>query len=458
MIDIKKLTAFFAFVCSSFCAAYTPNTFIAYIGGFNGPDNIAITPNGLYAYIVDDGSNSVKIINTDASSPTFNTLIPAPALLGVFNAPSGIAVSPNSQFVYVTNTGSNNIKVIDTQSNTIVATITGPFNAPNSIAITPDGMFAYVTNNNNNNVNVINLSLNTVLSTPSLNGIVSNPFDIQVTPNGNYVYVSNLSGSMTVIDTALNTSIPAPGLANTNPQPEGFAITANGLFAYVSDGSGSDVTVLNINPASPQFNTVISAPNLTNAFDFPNDVATTSDGNYAYVTNFIGATGSVSSVSVIDTNPASPTYNSTLNTPGLVVPTSQAPFTRFLALAATPDARFVYAVDGFNNTVDVIYTGIIAAPLNFSACKTRNQFLTQIDFINQLTWSAPVIGNPPAAYQIYRDATLQMLVATVSATGPLRYNDHNRPPASNDTYYIVSVDAAGNRSSAVSTNAMTLCS
>lgn len=456
LVCITALTVNFSSLCS-----YTPNTFIAFISGFNSPSYIAITPDNNYAYVTDDGSDSVLVIDTNPSSPTFNTLISAPNLLGVFNGPSGIAITPNGQYAYVANSASNNVLAIDTNPlsttfNSVIATLTGPFDSPNSIAMTPNGNYAYVTNAGNNSITVINLANNTILTTPNLNGILNSPFAIAITPNGNYAYITNLSGSVTVVDIRINAPVSAPGLASVNSQPEGLAITANGLVAYVSDGSGTDVTVLDINPASLTFNTVISTPNLANTFDFPNGVATTSDGNYAYVSNFIGATGNISSVSVIDTNPASPTYNSTLNTPGLVV-ASPPPFTRFISLAATPNARFVYVVDGFNNTVDVIYTGIITPPLNFTSCTTQNTFLLQRDLINYLTWSAPTIGNPPVTYNIYRDPALQTLVATIPATSTLEYYDHNRSPYARDTYYIVSVDGSGNMSSPVSTAPTSLC-
>lgn len=469
----KKIFCSFLFLTlmQSSCLATAPNTFIAFISGFNNPVDIATTPSNLFAYVTDGGSNSVLVIDTNQSSPTFNTLIAAPSLNGVFNNPADLAITPNSNFAYVCDAGSNSVLVINTNPaspsfNTLIAApgLASVFNQPNSIAITPNGLFAYVTNAGNNNLSVIDinpssLTYNTVLVTPGLNGILSSPFAIVITPSGNYAYISNLTGSVGVVDTnpsslTYNTLLVTPGLSAVNAQPEGLAITANGFFAYVSDGAGTDVSVIDTNPASPTFNTVLSAPNLLSAFNAPNGVATTSDGNYAYVTNFLGSSGSISSVSVIDTNPSSSTYNSTLSTPDL----SLSGIIRFVALAATANARFVYAIDAFNNTTDVIYTGIIAAPINFTGCKIKNVFLVQTDLINHLTWSAPTTGALPVAYNIYRDAGLTQLVATVPATSILQYNDHNRLSTANETYYLVSVDSGGNLSAPVSTTVSQSCS
>lgn len=458
MISLKKVYFITLLLHIHYTAPTAPNTFIAFITGFDGPYAIAITPNGLRAYVTD--GTTVRVIDTNDASPTFNTLIATPNLVGVFNGPNSIAITPDSKYAYVVNNVDNSVLIIDTTTNSLVSApdLMGAFNSPASIAITPNGLYAYVPNAGNNSVNVIRLADNTVLTTPDLDGILTSPFDIGILPNGHYGYITNLTGNVNVINTNpaspnFNKPVSAPGLASVNAQPEGFGITPYRLFAYVSDGSAANVSALDVNPSSPTFNTVISAPNLATAFNAPNDAASTPDGDYTYVTNFLGASGSISSVSVIDTNPASPTYNSTLNTPGLVAP---APTTRYFTLAATPNARYVYAVDGFNNNVSVIYTGIITPPLNFSGCTLVNRFLLQKEYVNRLTWSAPTLGIIPAAYKIYRDAALTQLVATVPASPRMVYYDHNRLSSGN-TYYIVSVDELGNASAATSTTVTAFC-
>lgn len=457
---LKKYSLLSLFFLFQYSAATPSNTIIATISGFNSPYAIAITPDSLHAYVT-DGTN-ISVIDTNPSSPTFNTIIAAPGLQSIIsNAPS-IAITPNGTFAYAADISNNSVVVIDTNSssptyNTVVpaAGLVGTFNAPNSIAITPDGMRAYVANSGNNSVNVIDIdpgspTYNTILSTSGLNGILINPFDIAITSNGLYGYIANLNGTMTVIDTdpsspTYNTQIAAPGLVSVNAQPEGFAFTADGLFAYVSNGAANEVTFIDVNPASPNFNTVLSAPSLLNAFNAPNDVAVTPDGSYAYVSNFLGTSGSASSVSVIDINPASSGYNTALVTPGLDTPG----ISRMFTVAVTPNARYAYATDGYNQVVYAIYTGIIAAPQNFRACIGENIFLSQTEYSNVLTWTASTFGNPPTAYKIYGDAGLTNLIATVPASGELQYVIHNVNPKDIKTYYIVATDGTNNSSPAV---------
>lgn len=451
MISKKLWLLLAAGVFSNPCCATQPNTYIAFIGGFNGPAYIAITPNGQRAYVSDTSSNSVLVIDTNSSSPTFNQLISAPALDGAFNNPLNLAATLDGQFVYVSNNVANTVVVISTATNTIVQTISGSgLSSPGAIAMTPDGLYAYVANGGDNTLKVITLSNNNVSSPAGLVGL-DGPFAIAITPNGQYAYVTNVSNqTVSVFDLNTNTAFTT---INVGAQAEGIAITPDGLFAYVTGSSGSGVELLNINPASPDFNTVVSTPGLTTGFNAPNGVVVTADGNYAYVSNFLGATSGVNSVSLIDT-----ISNTVLSEPGLNVP-NPPPFTRFISLAATPDARYVYVVDGFNNFVAVIYTGILTPPLNVVGCKKQNRFLAQIDFINHLTWSAPVIGIAPTAYNIFRDARLQYAIATIPAGAPREYDDHNRSPQVQDTYYIVSSDSFGNDSpTAASTTPTAPCS
>jgi YVTN family beta-propeller protein len=88
---------------------------------------IAMTPDGKYAYVSNQGSNSVSVLDT-ASNTIVKTVL-------VGTSPAGVAVTPDGAHVYVSNQGSNSVSVLDTASNTVVATI--PVTAPSAISIIP---------------------------------------------------------------------------------------------------------------------------------------------------------------------------------------------------------------------------------------------------------------------------------------------------------------------------------
>lgn len=110
------------------------------------PQDIAVTPNGRYAYIslldFSGGTGGVWVV--DLKKRTTVTVINTGDPLV-----HGIGMTPDGEFVFATNfsAGSNSVSVISTATNTIVATIpTGP--QPNEVAVTPDGTTGFITNQN----------------------------------------------------------------------------------------------------------------------------------------------------------------------------------------------------------------------------------------------------------------------------------------------------------------------
>jgi hypothetical protein len=99
----------------------------------------------------------------------------------------------------------------------------------------------------------------------------------------------------------------------------------------------------------------------------------------------------------------------------------------------------------------------ILPPASVSGCKTKNVFLLQTDYINKITWTTPAYGDEPVSYNIYRDAALTQLAATVSASSTLKFYDHDRNPNVIYSYYITTVDGYGNESDAASMTVTSSC-
>lgn len=92
----------------------------------------------------------------------------------------------------------------------------------------------------------------------------------------------------------------------------------------------------------------------------------------------------------------------------------------------------------------------MSGPSNLTGSQKVNRFLFQKDIINVLNWQAPSDAAGIVGYKVYRDSGLTDLAASISATAPLTYADHNRKPGILYTYYVVSVDGSGNLSSPTS--------
>jgi YVTN family beta-propeller protein len=235
------------------------------------PFAVAITPDGDYAYVTNGGSASVSVISTTSNK------VSATITVGI--GPYGVAFSPDGRYAYVTNFGTSTVSVVSTALTMVVATVPVG-NSPQGVAVSPDGQCVYVADFGAGTVSVISTVSNTVTATVT---VEAGPNDVAVTPDGGYVYVVNSgSGSVSVIDTSTNLVIAR--VAGFN-QPSGLALTPSGAYTYVSNLGGDTVSV--INTATNTITAVLSAGR------GPYGLAVTPNGEYVYVVNYDSATLSV---------------------------------------------------------------------------------------------------------------------------------------------------------------------
>lgn len=235
---------------------------------FNEPSDIAITPNGKFAYVVNETgsvSGSVSVINI-ASNSVIQQITDAS-----FDTPFGIAITPDGTTAYVTNAAGNSVTIINLASNSVQGTVSGAnFNEPVFIAITPDGTTAYVTNTIGNSVSIINLATNTVTGVVTDIGTFNQPYAIAITPNGKIAYVTNIggNGSISVIDLTVNKVI---GTVSNLPTPSGstaLAFTQDGTVAYIIDQRTNQVHIAVVATNTIQGNVTDRTPATFNAPDF----------------------------------------------------------------------------------------------------------------------------------------------------------------------------------------------
>ncbi|MFI2186662.1 IPT/TIG domain-containing protein [Streptomyces sioyaensis] len=92
------------------------------------------------------GANRLDLINT-ATHTVVTTVTELPI-------PFGVAVSPNGLVAYITRDGDDSVSALDIVHNEITDTVPG-FHAPSWLAVTPDGLEVYVVNNGNETVRVL---------------------------------------------------------------------------------------------------------------------------------------------------------------------------------------------------------------------------------------------------------------------------------------------------------------
>ena len=324
--------------------------------------------------------------------------------------------------------------MINTASNTVIATIS-PFNLqPLGIAITPDGKTAYVATSTfpNGEVIVIDTATNTITTTITV-GVQGLPFDVGITSDGLFAFVTNLNGNfITQIDTSTNTTI---AMAAPTPGTNSFGITSPliGTKLYLAQNSSSLVSVLDTNTLafSPVLGGIVT----------PIEIAMTPDGNFIYISQ-----NTANFVTKMNTT--------TLVTSAIAVPSQPT------GIAITPDGNYAYVSQTSGASVAVIDTstnaiiatvgvgnapaGIAFASVSSSGgfvvsgeCK-KNQFLTESDLFNVIRWSPPP-GAIPTQYKIFCGS---VLIATLPGS-TLQFEHHNLKKNKSYSYSVFAEDETG---------------
>jgi 6-phosphogluconolactonase (cycloisomerase 2 family) len=265
-----------------------------------------------YAYVVNNGSNTVSQYAIDASG-ALSSLSTATVATG--NSPQSVTVDPSDKYVYVTNLTDNTISQYVIQSdgtlapNTQATVATG--HGPWAFAVSPSGAWAYVVNSADNTISQFSVNASGALDATTVATVATGtePWNITLSPNGKYAYVANhgtlAPGGMTVSQYAVDASSGAltplnpPTVPTAFHYPGGITVDPTSSYAYLSNidgntisqyGIGADGTLSSLNPASVAAGTE------------PVFLAFDPTGKYAYEANytvdFSAAAGTVSQYAV----------------------------------------------------------------------------------------------------------------------------------------------------------------
>jgi YVTN family beta-propeller protein len=189
-----------------------------------------------------------------------------------------VAVSVSATRAYVANQGSNSVSVIDLSRNppVVVATIEVG-SQPDASALSANGARLYASNFGSGTVSAIDTATNAVAKTVTVG---SGPTGL-VEVDG-LVYVANLSShSVSVFDPALAapkvTSFAVPATGSTLSAPSGLAASANGHRLYVNDARNGKTFVFDLTQSPP----VSTGSVLNGAGSFPAYLAVSSSTGFS---------------------------------------------------------------------------------------------------------------------------------------------------------------------------------
>jgi 6-phosphogluconolactonase (cycloisomerase 2 family) len=257
-----------------------------------GTSKVVLTPNGKFAYLVGQLSNTISLFNMDPTSG-LSPFIPPTMPTGDVS-PEEIVITPNGKFAYVTSDGLILQYSIDPISGKLSPLTPAAIRTVSTrvIDISPDGRFAYVgfsSRGSSSGIQQFSIGTDGQLSLLSQFTVLTSdePWSLARTPDNKFLYVI-VFGKSGVIQYSID---PVSGkliflaTAPTSATPENIAITPSGKFAYVSDIGAGIVAQYSID-INGQLNLLTPA---SIVMPWPTAITITPDNQYTYITNQDGS-------------------------------------------------------------------------------------------------------------------------------------------------------------------------
>jgi len=195
------------------------------------PTGLAFSPDGFTAYVTNQYSQNVGVIDVASAQQVATIFTPA-------GNPSVVRVSPDGSRLFI-GTTSTTVYIVDTQTRQIIGSVQTGF-VPNSFAVNPDGRIMYAGASQGGSVTEFDMFTGQVLRTFYVGGT---PQDLAVTKTGRTLYVGNEDGFLNQID------LPS-GQITANIQLAGGAfgigVTPDDVQAYVGIPSAGLVQIFNL--------------------------------------------------------------------------------------------------------------------------------------------------------------------------------------------------------------------
>jgi YVTN family beta-propeller protein len=306
-----------------------------------GPIAVAISPDGSTAYVANEYSANVTVVDLATHSVV--------ATLPDRQTPYAIAVSPDGKWVYVADYGTKTISLIDATTNTAVGPQTVFSSSPNGVAFSSDGKYLLVTTigapGDTGTLTRLEIDPHTGASGApqtmwSATGSqpLTGPSAVAMGGHGGAFTNMNLNGGSVGCLSADGT---VTGMLTVGGMPQGVAVNPAGTVAAVVQLSTRVVTLVDLATCTAVSSADVGMSPVTASFS--------PDGARVFVSN-----AGASSISVIDA------------ADGTVLATPSVDSAGPMGSAVTPDGTMLAVAGQSNNVLGLYMLPTASAPASMS--------------------------------------------------------------------------------------------
>jgi 6-phosphogluconolactonase len=310
-----------------------------------------------YVYATLPDANQVIAYREDPNSGVLTQIAGSPYSVG--DGANSLVLHPSGKFLYVSNPGQNesDISLFTIATNGVLTevfprTSVAPYTKQGFLNMDPAGKFLYVANVGSNNISVFAIDSGTGALTPLTGKLASSTFttqlpilNMQLTPSGNYLYISSGAGPGTPSGVVEAFSVTAGALQPIQPvsvfptagnNPNGLAIDPTGTFLYVANSSSNSISIFTI-ASTGSLSPVQNSP-IDSTYTVPISLILDSAGKFLYVAN--QGSNNVAAYSISSTTglPAILTITSTTGTTTTAFATESSPS----LVALDPNGKYLF--------------------------------------------------------------------------------------------------------------------
>ena len=432
--------------CTSFGAnfyQYARNTISGELSYFASgtntslPINFKISADGLFGYIVNSGSVFISLYSRSTSTGLLNFV----SSVSGGTSPYDMIIASNAIHVYDTDTTGNLIYFFTRNTSTGVLTASSSQatgTSPKGICMSADGLHVYSANYGGNNITrVIRNTSTGAISSPvnyAISGVA--PTGMCISPDGLHVYAASYPVSYLARNTSTG-ALSGGGTIAGGAQPYDIKITSNGLFVYVSSVSDNTIWQYSRNTSTGVL-TSLTPASLLIAATSPGNILLSPDEKLLYVSNYWSNTIS--------------TYNRDTST-GLL--TAQTKVANLITMAASatpkgiivsPDGLHVYVcnsalsnLSGFSrNTTTGLLTNLSVSTYSTGSTPTEVAISPSGLHVYVINYNATGVIN-----QLSRDTTTGLLTAGTTYTSLVGASPgQGKVSADGNSFYVAGYAAA----------------